>query len=413
MNVLISHVFGYANKGDWVLLSSLIKCIVAVEPNAKIYGICRNPTQQAKYFPNVSWVQQLGVSERTGLRRRMENLSGIIFGVMRDLALPITTAKQDNSLSAAYDNADVIIACPGGYLEDSNPSIITNLVHLALGIRRRTPVILAPQSIGPFSSRFWQWATGNLLRRCLVVCTREDYSAKTVIDKLKVPLSKVRELPDMAFYFSYRDQNAARSEIEKLGLKRNQYVCITAIDWYFPFSEDPEKEKVTYIDALSKVIKQIQLEYGFRVLILKQVESAAGVNGDDEIMHAIQVKAEGAAIASYENYAPEVMRGIIEDSAGFIGSRMHSNVFAIQAGVPLVALSYLPKTNGIMSMVGLGEYVVPITSLNHERLFSKFSAAISQREMFCDASKICATIGAGGRESFCEILGSAMRLKEH
>jgi colanic acid/amylovoran biosynthesis protein len=51
---------------------------------------------------------------------------------------------------------------------------------------------------------------------------------------------------------------------------------------------------------------------------------------------------------------------------------MHSNIFALSLGVPTLAISYQPKTDGIMAQLGLGAFVLPITGLSPGHLWQAF-----------------------------------------
>ena len=42
----------------------------------------------------------------------------------------------------------------------------------------------------------------------------------------------------------------------------------------------------------------------------------------------------------------------------FIGTRMHSNIFALSRDVPVIAIGYQHKTEGIAEMAGLKEWVI-------------------------------------------------------
>ncbi len=55
----------------------------------------------------------------------------------------------------------------------------------------------------------------------------------------------------------------------------------------------------------------------------------------------------------------------------FIGSRMHSNIFALSAGTPCIAIAYEHKTNGIMKMCGLEEWIIPIENIDSRILINK------------------------------------------
>jgi colanic acid/amylovoran biosynthesis protein len=47
---------------------------------------------------------------------------------------------------------------------------------------------------------------------------------------------------------------------------------------------------------------------------------------------------------------------------------MHSNIFALTLGLPTVAISYDPKTDGIMAALGLSEYVIAASALDRNAL---------------------------------------------
>lgn len=61
----------------------------------------------------------------------------------------------------------------------------------------------------------------------------------------------------------------------------------------------------------------------------------------------------------------------------FIGTRMHSNIFALSSGIKTLAISYEPKTEGIMKDLGLSEYVIKIENVNSRILNEKFNKLIS------------------------------------
>jgi colanic acid/amylovoran biosynthesis protein len=56
----------------------------------------------------------------------------------------------------------------------------------------------------------------------------------------------------------------------------------------------------------------------------------------------------------------------------FIGTRMHSNIFAMTQNVPVIPIGYLHKTNGIARSVGIEDWVIDINDINAELLINKF-----------------------------------------
>jgi colanic acid/amylovoran biosynthesis protein len=64
----------------------------------------------------------------------------------------------------------------------------------------------------------------------------------------------------------------------------------------------------------------------------------------------------------------------------FIGTRMHSNIFALSSEVPTLAIAYRYKTQGIMHMLGLDEWVIDIQAINSDVLIERLIALWERRE---------------------------------
>ena len=58
---------------------------------------------------------------------------------------------------------------------------------------------------------------------------------------------------------------------------------------------------------------------------------------------------------------------------------MHSNIFALSMGVPVIAIGYQYKTRGIMQMAGLEDWVTDIQKVTPELLTEKLNALMTHR----------------------------------
>ena len=65
----------------------------------------------------------------------------------------------------------------------------------------------------------------------------------------------------------------------------------------------------------------------------------------------------------------------------FIGTRMHSNIFALAGGVPTIAISYLHKTTGIMEDLGLSDWVIAIEEFTSERAIEMTMRILEQKAL--------------------------------
>lgn len=64
-----------------------------------------------------------------------------------------------------------------------------------------------------------------------------------------------------------------------------------------------------------------------------------------------------------------------------VGTRFHSVIFSLASGVPALAISYVGnKSVGIMSDMGLSDYVLHIDSVSAEELKAKFASLVQNKE---------------------------------
>ena len=59
-----------------------------------------------------------------------------------------------------------------------------------------------------------------------------------------------------------------------------------------------------------------------------------------------------------------------------VASRLHSAILSICAGTPAIALSYLPKTDGVFERAGFADLVLPAEGLRADRLCEKIRQAL-------------------------------------
>lgn len=72
----------------------------------------------------------------------------------------------------------------------------------------------------------------------------------------------------------------------------------------------------------------------------------------------------------------------------FIGSRMHSTIFALAGGTPTIALAYQYKTMGTFKEIGLDNYVLNVEDFDQEDLSVMMSKIITNGYPLDDVEKI-------------------------
>lgn len=363
--IFVPCVFGFANKGDWALFDALKKTLREKYYDCKIYAVCKNAHLQREKIPDVIWIEQLGSSNRRGLLRKLCIIMGYVKIALLYLFYPYVRTTYTNALK----ESDMIIACPGGYLHDANFSIFTLLLNLALAIRSKKKIIFAPQSIGPISNMYFKYLTKKVFNHAEAIFVREHYSYQFCVKELNCTPSKVFEVMDMAFY----DCEYKKSTIT-IKLQSQKYIACTLIKWLYPKMNNKESLYNNYLKVLTEYFEYIIKELHLDVIVLKQIEKFENDNGDEQIFQDIKPYIKSQFKDNIHFITDEItymeMKGILRDARFFVGSRMHSNIFALQQGVPVIAISYQPKTEYIMKSLDLSDYSLPIINLCREDLIA-------------------------------------------
>jgi colanic acid/amylovoran biosynthesis protein len=99
-----------------------------------------------------------------------------------------------------------------------------------------------------------------------------------------------------------------------------------------------------------------------RVSVFPQVD--VGGNDSDVGVSRRLVELLGDGLAEYvdvlDECGPEDMMDLYGAMDLFLASRMHSAILALDTGIPVIALSYQPKSRGTFDLLGLGRYVVDV-----------------------------------------------------
>lgn len=385
MKILITNVFGSTNKGDALLLESLVDNLHNVYGKEKvaIFGIAQFPEIERNHFPEIEWFQSPGRSRvKNRIIRRVNNLLLItrtltLFGISRLLGLgKIGISDVDGLL--VMKKADLIVASGGGYLLDINASYYNNLIQIYFATKFRAPVVLGPQTYGPISKPLNEKLLKYVLSRVDIICAREDIS-KNYIESLEVSKSKIIRCEDLAFDFPSIKKKLSvdllSNDFQKI-FNSNHYITITFVDWYFPNLN--RKEMVDrYIIEMQNLINHILEETDFSIFILNQVSS------DLNVSQRILSKFQTSRIFLDESDIPtkEIM-SIVSGSAALVGSRFHSCVFALLCNTPLISVAYTHKSTGIMRSLNLEDCLFHIDTFTATEVWEKLSLILKDKEEY-------------------------------
>ncbi len=289
----------------------------------------------------------------------------------------LTPARLRAAIQSHLD-ASLVVSKPGGYLYTSKSGLrlVVITYTLALVWLSGKPLYMFPQSFGPLA-RWWEgrllcWILG----KARVVMAREPVSME-LIQKFHLESPRLWLLPDTAFAFVGASPQVAGEWLHKHALDQTSehpLLGLTVLNWSagdLNFNRQDEYEA-----ACAAAIRYFVSQLGGRAILFPQV---TGPNADsDDRIPARRIAAQLNDITSSilqveQQIPPDLIKALYGKLDVLIGTRMHSNIFAISEGVPVIAIGYLHKTRGIASMLGLDRWVLDIQSITRESLVAKLA----------------------------------------
>lgn len=243
----------------------------------------------------------------------------------------------------------------------------------------RRPLIISPQTIGPFTNRLARWTANRLLSRCARVFVRDDLSANYLVREN--PVLGLLRTTDVAFMLPYLptaegvhgDEIRVGINVSGLlyngGYARNNQFGLT----------------VDYPDLMHSIIKKLLSERDCRVYLVSHVVSPQ-LPADDDYAVAVGLSKRFPDVEIVPPFrGPSEAKSFIATLDFFVGARMHACIAAVSAGVPTVALAYSRKFSGLFSSIGY-DAVADCTAESEREVLDRVFQAFADRLLLKDAA---------------------------
>ncbi|WP_196248679.1 polysaccharide pyruvyl transferase family protein [Rhodococcoides fascians] len=281
-----------------------------------------------------------------GARSAVQQIWGgcdVVFHTHNTQNTPLTRAamirdlcRRPGGMTAFFRDFDLILDTGGG---DSFTDIyglrrllLMKYVRIAAGKACR-PVVMTPQTIGPFKTWVGKRVATSMLRKSTLVCTRDPESSRN--SRILGRDADV-ESTDMAFALSKPD----RGDLYDVVLN------VSGLLW----NENPHVDYRSYRTNVLKLIDELMLA-GRRVSLLAHVLDSPLADNDVPAVKS----AAAASKSDVEILVPADLadvRSILANSAVLIGSRMHSAINALAVGTVAIPWSYSRKFAPLMESIG-------------------------------------------------------------
>lgn len=315
-DVVISGYYGFGNMGDESLLATIAEELTALSPGVRITALTRRPRRD---------------SARHGIRciGRTD-----VFRILRE-----------------FRHAKLLISGGGSLLQDvtSRKSLLYYATVIRFAQRAGMRTMIYANGIGPIRMEKNRRLTAKTLSVCDVVSVRDPDSAAELM-RLGVPESLITCTADPAFCIAPTHRTILQKRYDLTGLVFADDVDTDASSGnrYYLIS----LRALRWKDCTPSVIREISrlADWLWKQFALIPIFVPMQPQNDDTVCR--QAMQETTAPARF--LAPDTAADLIGLSAGaqfVVGMRLHSLIYAVAAGTPILGISYDPKIDAFCRIV--------------------------------------------------------------
>jgi len=370
--VIFLNTHSTLNTGDTGIVLAQIQYFRKHFPNLEISLTSRTPEIDQKFY------NSMGIKVFSAL---IPSPSISVGGIqkIKYILKNLINLKAKINLIREIKESDLVISSGGGYFYTyrkilPGPMFFQNLLHVGLARLLNKPIIFFPQSFGPFNNSLSLKLIKKVLQSSNVikVFVRENTSYELLLNILDTGYQKKVELcPDMAFYLN-RELHQRYIDKQYLNLPK-PILAITLREWCFPevkSKQDKLAKREAYLDTLINISKIFINQFRGSVVVFPQVRGPGIIEDDRKITDEFKNRLKKLVINKNilfikldDIISPSKIINILSQTDIIIATRFHSAIFALMSGVPVISITYQPKSKGIMKLLELEHFCLNITDI--------------------------------------------------
>ena len=250
----------------------------------------------------------------------------------------------------------------------------TKMMALAMG----KPLVLSPQTIGPFCRKRYIWAVRPILRRATAVLARDEESLELV--RKIAPESAAELTIDVAFTLPYADRSAERGGSKiRVGVNASGLLFYQAQEGGNRFSLSYDYAKFT-----RELLQALTALDNVEVHLITHAISRWDTRDDDSRL-ADQLKREFPGVVRVPDFAgPSEASSYISSLDFLVAGRMHACIAAFVSNTAVLPVTYSRKFSGLCRLLSY-EHMLPVKGLNEMQAVDIVVAALHERQELADA----------------------------
>ncbi len=252
-------------------------------------------------------------------------------------------------------------------------------------VAARTPLVLSPQTIGPFTRSPYRQLASVALKRADSVLTRDQPS----LDVLRhlAPAVRGNLSVDVAFALPYVDRSSERG-----GARLRVGVNVSGL--LFNEAESGSNRfglSVDYADLMRRFVGRAAARDDVEVHLIPHA-TAEAYAWDDDGRIADKLASEFPTTVRVGNFTnPSDAKSYISSLDFLVAGRMHACIGAFSSGTPVVPVAYSRKFSGLFGLLGY-KWMIPTSGVDADGALEYLEDCLERRQ------ELAADIVAGMHE---------------
>lgn len=442
MKYAITHCYTDKNKGDAAIIIATTQLIRSIDPAASINFYSTYGPRDERLVSDHEIISPYADNVYPGLFYQPEplpffshdSLRGISFLIIlaKALLLLVTAkplflrwfmTKREVEGITEFLTSDIVISKGGSYLTTQNTSVrqtlslVTMLYPFIFARRHKKKIVIFSQSLGPVEGEFNNWLFSKSLERVEQIylreslCLKEYPAVRSLCEKVDTKV-----IPDSAFYLEDDHRVNLPIEIDKDCFNVGYTLVDHAFKYVSSMLERQEKRENYKKSIIDSMIHLMEARTAI-IHIFPQVLVGNSHYGHNDLRICREVAEHfsggkySGRVRFYEaDYTPSELRRMYGEMDLFIGTRLHSVIFALSMCIPSLNISYHgTKSRGILSEVAdFDKYVIDIDFITSEELVNRVDDLFTYRSEVEDKlSRSMTSIRSDLNKAMREVCGMA------
>jgi polysaccharide pyruvyl transferase CsaB len=358
--ILIAGYYGFSNTGDEAILSAMLTDLRSQRPELEFIIVSGNPDETAARY----------------------NVSSVLYTDWNEI---IESARR----------CDLIILGGGGLFHDYwgfDPHTLLTRDHWSISFYSAFPLLatlldkplmLFAIGVGPLMSDAGRKYTYFAFDQAWVSTVRDIESKESLLSPC-LDETRIKVTADPAYLITPSPKERAMDLLESEGYSSSGewLIGVSLRKWDIGVQQDKWTREVA--NALDIMIER----YKAKVVFLPFQRASEKLTDDYAISTSVRslMRNQSQTFTLEKDYTVEETAGILAQCNIVLGMRLHSIIFAANAGVPVLGLVYDPKVRNVMCQLGCEKYAMDLSATNAVELLRLFENAYRNHE------KISATL---------------------